>query len=265
MFFAPPVVKNLTNYSEFGSHLGNRHFLLTILAAIFIHAAIVIIASWTPSEEPMPIAVRVLNIKFSGNAAENVESPKSITMPDLGNNIQNENPEHNVDSQKQASENNKNQIIEILTKSTDKKGHNKTESQEKEQKSKPKKYYRESELNSNKSGKEYGNGSGIKGSGDGQEVVSKYEQEISLWMAKYKKYPESAKKSSLEGIAVIRIRINREGHVIYSGIDTSSGIVAIDEAVIAMVRDADPLPRVPDNYPEGSELEFLIPVSFKLQ
>ena len=126
---------------------------------------------------------------------------------------------------------------------------------------KPKRYVRVSDEDS----KNKGNGSGIKGNRTGEEIVRSYEQEISLWIKQHKVYPEALRNQGLEGKAVIRIRINRGGDILYSAIDTSSGNSAIDEAVLAMVKKSSPLPAVPDDYPEASQLEFLIPASFTLQ
>lgn len=90
---------------------------------------------------------------------------------------------------------------------------------------------------------------------------ARYEQEISSWIQKHKFYP--AQGNGKEGRAIIRLRIDRGGAVRYYAIEESSGLAAFDDAALDMIRRANPVPAVPDNYPSGNLIEFLIPISFK--
>ncbi len=94
-----------------------------------------------------------------------------------------------------------------------------------------------------------------------QEIRSRYEQEISSWIQRHKMYPAEA--SGREGRAIIRVRIDRSGNVRYYAIEQSSGLQALDNAALDMIRRANPVPAVPANYPSGNLVEFLIPISFK--
>lgn len=98
-----------------------------------------------------------------------------------------------------------------------------------------------------------------------EEIVQRYEQAISVWIGRYKVYPEEAKRRRVEGRPTVRVRINRQGKVLYHVIEKSSGDAFLDQALMNMVKAADPMPAVPQNYPQGEELEFLIPVSFSLK
>ncbi|MFM9890897.1 MAG: TonB family protein [Rickettsiales bacterium] len=93
-----------------------------------------------------------------------------------------------------------------------------------------------------------------------QQIRERYEQQISGWIQLHKVYPASA--GGREGRVVVRMRIDRAGAVRYYAIEQSSGIDAIDTAAIDMVRRANPVPAVPENYPAGSLIEFLIPITF---
>ena len=97
------------------------------------------------------------------------------------------------------------------------------------------------------------------------EVMARYEQMISLWIQKFKTYPEEARGQGIQGEAVLRLRITRGGQVQYYSIDKSTGSALLDRSVLAMVQRANPVPAVPDDYPPGQLLEFLVPVSFKLE
>ena len=100
------------------------------------------------------------------------------------------------------------------------------------------------------------------GTGESPQVIrERYEQQISTWVGRHTIYPPDAR--GREGRAVVRMRIDRTGYVRYYAIEQSSGIAAIDAAAIDMVRRANPMPSVPDNYPSGSLIEFLIPITFR--
>jgi len=98
-----------------------------------------------------------------------------------------------------------------------------------------------------------------------EEIVQRYEQAISVWISRNKVYPDEAKRRRIEGSPTVRVRINRQGKVLYHVIERSSGDAFLDQALMNMVKAADPMPAVPENYPQGEELEFLIPVSFSLK
>jgi protein TonB len=95
--------------------------------------------------------------------------------------------------------------------------------------------------------------------------LRRYEQIISLSIQRNKVYPAEAKTQGLQGQAVIRIRINRQGNILYSRIEKPTRYPILNEAIAEMVRLSNPVPAVPVNYPAGNLFEFLIPVSFRLE
>lgn len=97
-----------------------------------------------------------------------------------------------------------------------------------------------------------------------QEIVVRYEQLISLWMDKHKEYPIEARKTNITGEAVIRIQINRAGEILNYGFERRTGSKELDSAILRMVESASPVPKVPENYPEGDIIDFLIPIRFSL-
>jgi TonB family protein len=93
------------------------------------------------------------------------------------------------------------------------------------------------------------------------EVIrQRYEQRISAWVAQHKLYPASA--AGKEGRVVVRIRIDRLGYVRNQSVEKSSGVAALDQAALDMIKRANPLPKPPANYPAGELIEFLIPIGF---
>lgn len=100
---------------------------------------------------------------------------------------------------------------------------------------------------------------------DTAKVKAFYEQTISLWIQKFKLYPEGARAQGMQGSTVVRIRIDRRGNIRYSSLEGNTGYDELDRAALDMVRRANPVPAVPDEYPEGEMFEFLIPVKFQIQ
>lgn len=94
-----------------------------------------------------------------------------------------------------------------------------------------------------------------------QQIRANYEKVISAWIQQHKIYPASAR--GREGRVILRVRIDRQGYVRYYALEESSGVATLNSAAIDMIRRANPVPAVPENYPAGNLIEFLIPISFE--
>jgi protein TonB len=127
----------------------------------------------------------------------------------------------------------------------------------------PKQYVREREMAGDGTGQGAGTGGGQVGTKGGDEIIQRYEQTISMWIQTRKIYPQDAQGRVLEGNTTVRVRIDHEGHILFYQIEVSSGNSQIDAAALEMVRRSNPVPPVPNNYPDN-QLEFLIPVNFTL-
>ncbi len=68
-------------------------------------------------------------------------------------------------------------------------------------------------------------------------------------LQKFQKYPRSAQRRNVEGTAWIRFRMDREGKVLSYSIERSSEHEVLDEAALAMIERAQPLPPLPDDVP----------------
>lgn len=98
-----------------------------------------------------------------------------------------------------------------------------------------------------------------------QQQISSYEQQLALWLQRHQVYPLSARRDGLEGRAVLRLQMDRMGNVRFMELAEKTGHPILDSAILSMVQRADPLPPVPESYPETSYIiEFLLPVSFTL-
>ena len=100
---------------------------------------------------------------------------------------------------------------------------------------------------------------GVRGS------AKNYKNQLNRWLAKYKRYPSTAKKEKQEGIVRIAFTMDRQGNVLNRQVDTSSGYPYLDAAALKMFDDANPLPPVPDDFAPGRmELPLVMPIDFTL-
>ncbi|GAB3671779.1 energy transducer TonB [Salinisphaera aquimarina] len=91
-----------------------------------------------------------------------------------------------------------------------------------------------------------------------------YRSELRTWLAKHKDYPRRARRLRQEGTAVLYFVMDRDGHILNWEIRKSSGHKLLDEAVEKMIKDADPMPPLPDSV-SMQRLALTVPVSFKLR
>jgi protein TonB len=97
------------------------------------------------------------------------------------------------------------------------------------------------------------------------EVIARYEQELSGWLERHKVYPESAADAGLQGRVIVRVQMNRQGKVVGSWVEKSSGHQILDKAVLAQVMRANPFPPAPATYPGSALLEFRFPVTLYIR
>lgn len=93
---------------------------------------------------------------------------------------------------------------------------------------------------------------------------SSYIAQLLAALERQKRYPEEARARQVQGVALLRFRMRRDGSVAAFRIERSAGDAALDEAVLAMVRRASPLPAPPPEMP-GETLELTVPVRFALR
>jgi protein TonB len=108
-----------------------------------------------------------------------------------------------------------------------------------------------------------GAGHGALGDGPIEGPGDDYLDALRRWLAKFKKYPEAALKRKEEGQVVVSFVLARDGTILQSEIERSSGSGAIDRAAIAMLHDASPVPPVPERY-RGERLRLTMPVNYEI-
>ena len=241
-----------------GEYLDQRYFFLTVFATLLMHLTIAYVSSLAPQSQVLDIPVRVLNIKL-GDGEEMTPEEIKAAQPDADN-------KSDVESAISKM---------VQTQETEAAGHASAKSADKVAANDPnvvyepkkagtvaKQYVRANpvQANSKNGGSTMGNSTAKEA-----ELMSRYEQLISLWIEKFKKYPDEARSQNMQGETVVRIRIDRQGNILYYILEHSTGFPVLDHAAIDMVKRANPVPAVPNDYPKGDMIEFLIPVNFHLQ
>ncbi|MBI2380986.1 MAG: TonB family protein [Gammaproteobacteria bacterium] len=90
-----------------------------------------------------------------------------------------------------------------------------------------------------------------------------YEKQLLKAVRSKLEYPALAYRRKIEGSAILRVNINREGMVQKTVMELSSGKQILDDAALKMVQDSSPLPAIPAEISDN-EFEFLVPISFKI-
>lgn len=86
---------------------------------------------------------------------------------------------------------------------------------------------------------------------------------LAATLARHKQYPISSRRRGEEGIAKLFFIVDRNGKVLDYRISESSGSKRLDEAVIKMLKKAEPLPAFPADMLQP-QLEINVPIAFQL-
>lgn len=78
---------------------------------------------------------------------------------------------------------------------------------------------------------------------------------------KAKRYPRSAQRARQQGVPYIRFVMDRNGKVLSSRLERSSGFPALDNEAVALPSRAAPLPMPPEDM-NGNTIELVVPVQF---
>jgi protein TonB len=79
----------------------------------------------------------------------------------------------------------------------------------------------------------------------------------------FKRYPPSALSARIQGRPVVHFVMSRQGRVLELALAQSSGIQQLDQAALAAVRDAQPLPELPSSIP-GDAYAVTVGINFSL-
>ncbi|WP_193182993.1 energy transducer TonB [Nisaea sediminum] len=102
------------------------------------------------------------------------------------------------------------------------------------------------------------------GGGGAAGARKSYLASLQSWLERHKKYPRAARLRRYEGTVQFRFLIDRAGSVLEHSIVESSGKRVLDEAVLELLKRANPMPSMP---PEigGATLELTTSIDFRLR
>lgn len=103
--------------------------------------------------------------------------------------------------------------------------------------------------------------SGGRGGGD---AAAAWRGRVLAHLDRHKRYPRAAKMMKREGRAEVRLRLDRDGHVLDVALATSAGMAALDEEAVEVVRRSQPLPAPPPEV-AGDPIPMQVPIGFTLQ
>lgn len=95
-------------------------------------------------------------------------------------------------------------------------------------------------------------------------ALPSWQSDLLRHLAKYKKYPEDARRRGMQGISRLRFIVDAEGNVLSYSIASSSGSPALDRATMEMIRRAQPLPKPPAETLNNGTIEILAPFVYSL-
>lgn len=103
----------------------------------------------------------------------------------------------------------------------------------------------------------------VKGALSEQESSAKqlWQSALQVHLERKKRYPRMAKLRGQQGIPWVSFTMDREGNVLEVALFKPSGIAALDQEVIELVRRAEPLPAPPKAV-TGNPISMAVPVAF---
>jgi periplasmic protein TonB len=80
----------------------------------------------------------------------------------------------------------------------------------------------------------------------------------------FKRYPQTARDRNEQGVVVLAVSLDRDGHLLSRRIVSGSGFADLDAEVLALVERAQPMPAFPPSMRE-SQLDLTMPIRFSLR
>lgn len=91
-----------------------------------------------------------------------------------------------------------------------------------------------------------------------------WQSDLLRHLAKYKRYPEDARRRGLQGINRLRFVVDAEGKVLSFSLAGGSGSAALDRATLEMIRRAQPVPKPPKELLNNGQIEVVAPFVYSL-
>lgn len=91
-------------------------------------------------------------------------------------------------------------------------------------------------------------------------AVSDYYRRVETHLARFHAYPAALASARPNGVVRVGVIVRRDGRVMDAWIETSSGVVPLDEAALQTLRRAEPLPVLPATLPGA--IDLIVPLRY---
>nr|WP_275938444.1 TonB family protein [Pectobacterium brasiliense] len=96
--------------------------------------------------------------------------------------------------------------------------------------------------------------------------MADWNSQLLAHLSRYKRYPAQAVRQRLQGVAQIRVTLDRTGNVLAVSLASSSGVMPLDKESVTLPQRAQPLPAPPaEVIGDNAQLTITIPISFDLR
>lgn len=96
------------------------------------------------------------------------------------------------------------------------------------------------------------------------KALPTWQSDLLRHLAKYKRYPEDARRRGLQGINRLRFVVDAEGKVVSYSMAGGSGSAALDRATLEMIRRAGTVPKPPPELLNNGTIEVVAPFVYSL-
>jgi len=91
-----------------------------------------------------------------------------------------------------------------------------------------------------------------------------WQSDLLRHLAKYKRYPDNARRLHQEGVNRLRFVVDAEGRILSYKLEGGSGSAALDRATLEMIRRAQPVPAPPKELLNNGSIEVVAPFVYSL-
>lgn len=92
-----------------------------------------------------------------------------------------------------------------------------------------------------------------------------WQSELFNHLARYKRYPEDARRRGIKGTNKLRFVVDANGMVLSYSLVDKAGSASLDRATLQTIRRAQPLPKPPAELLKNGTLEIVAPFSYSLE
>jgi protein TonB len=96
------------------------------------------------------------------------------------------------------------------------------------------------------------------------DAVPNWKSQLVARLERYKRYPSQAQSRGEQGVAQLAFSVDRSGGVHNARIVRSSGSSLLDEATLALVERAAPLPPPPPEI-SGAQIAIVVPIRYNIR